>query len=206
MAKNFRIHDPGARSDMTRPVDARGNAIYTDEEVRKIDEMGARRHITGAEMEAMMGLIAAGNMLTQCAMMISDHAAHIGAAVTLERLVTQTRNLIVRLNMHVETRQMGAIAGQMADANVTISATPRPAMVNICIDDLLHICNRAMEQCDFCCTCTRDESKQCELRKAFDLVPGARQAAKENARKDANRCPYRGMEMDICEGDAYDDV
>ncbi|MGN1367344.1 MAG: hypothetical protein ACI4WX_00610 [Aristaeellaceae bacterium] len=103
MAKYFRIHDPGARSDMTRPVDARGNAVYTDEEVRKIDEMGARRHITGAEMEALMGLIAAGNMLTQCAMMISGHAAHIGAAVTLKRLVTQLRNLIVRLNMHVET-------------------------------------------------------------------------------------------------------
>ena len=206
MAKNFRIQDPGARSDMTRPIDARGNAVYTQAEVDRINALDNRRHITGTEMEAMMGMIAAGNLMTQCAKMLSGHAAHIGSQAALKRLVTQLRNLIVRLNMHVETRQMGAIASQMADANITISANPRPAMVNICLDDLLHICNRAMEQCDFCCTCTREQSKACDLRKAFDMVPGARQAAKDNARKDANRCPYRGMEIDICEGDAYDDV
>ncbi len=206
MAKNFRIQDHGARSDMTRPIDARGNAVYTQAEVDQINAEGNRRHITGAEMEALMGMIAAGNLITQCAKMLSDHAAHIGSQTTLKRLVTQLRNQIVKLNMHVETRQMGAIASQMADAYITISANPRPAMVNICLDDLLHICNRAMEQCDFCCTCTREQSKACDLRKAFDLVPGARQAAKENARRNPDKCPYRGMEMDICEEGAYDDV
>lgn len=197
MAKNFRIHDPGARSDMGRPVDARGNAVYTQEEVDHINAVGNRRRVTGTEMEALMGMIAAGNMITQCAAMLTAHAAHVGSAVTMKRLVTQLRNLIVRLNMQVETRQMGAIASQMADANITISANPRPAMVNICLDDLLHICNRAMEQCDFCCTCTREQSKDCDLRRAFDLVPGAKQAAKDSARKNPDKCPYRGMEMEV---------
>ncbi len=199
MAKNFRIRDPGARTDMTRPIDARGNAVYTQAEVDKINDEGNRRRVTGAEMEALMGMIAAGNMITQCAKTLSGHAAHAGAEVTMKRLVTQLRNLIVRLNMNVETRQMGAIASQMADADITISANPRPAMINICQDDLLRICNRAMEQCDFCCTCTREQSRDCDLRKAFDKVPGAKQAAKDNARSDTGKCPYRGMEMEADE-------
>ena len=61
----------------------------------------------------------------------------------------------------------------------------------------MHICNRAMEYCDFCCTCTRDQSKDCALRKALDLVPGVKEQGKEYARKDATRCPYRGMEMEV---------
>jgi hypothetical protein len=35
------------------------------------------------------------------------------------------------------------------------------------------------------------------LRKALDLVPGVKEQGKEYARKDATRCPYRGMEMEV---------
>lgn len=197
MAKQFRIHDPGGWTDGRRPMDARGNAIYTPQEVERINEAGNRRRINGHEMEAMMGLIAAGNLIITCTQALESHAQHVGALSTMRRLRTQLRNLIVRLNMGVETRQMGAIANQMTDAVITLSSVPVSAMVNIKLDDLLHICNRAMEYCGFCCTCTRDQSKDCTLRRALDCVPGAAKAAKEIARADATKCPYSGMEMEV---------
>ena len=39
-------------------------------------------------------------------------------------------------------------------------------------------------------------NKVCKLRKALELVPGVKEQGKEYARKDATRCPYRGMEME----------
>lgn len=49
------------------------------------------------------------------------------------------------------------------------------------------------------CPCTRDESKACRLRAALDLVPGCKQAAKEIARRHADRCPYNGIQMEVDE-------
>lgn len=109
--------------------------IYTPEEVAEINSIDNRRRVSGAELSAIMGLIAAGNVLVSTAPDLYDHAEHI--------------------------------------------------------------CNRAMEQCDLCCTCTRDQSKDCLLRRAFDQVPGCKENAKKYARKDATSCPYRGMEMEV---------
>lgn len=197
MAKNFRIHDPGGRTDPNRPVDLNGNAVYTPEEVDRINEAAGRQRISGEEQEAMIGLLAASKLMNLCGPILLDHAAYAGKKTQLKRLNTQFRRLMVALSQKIETRQMGAIANQLTDVNITVSANYVPAMVNIKLDDLCHICNRAMEMCDMCCTCTRDQSKDCVLRQALELVPGVKQQGKEYARKDATRCPYRGMEMKV---------
>lgn len=197
MAKNFRIRLGAAGPVPGMPHDARGNVVYTPEQVEIINREQNRRTITGREMECMMGLVTAGNLIIQCAPVLMDHAQHIGKRANLKRLVTQMRRLFQALNMAVEVRQMGAICGQMENAHITVSADYVSGWVNIRLDDLLHICNRAMEYCDFCCTCTREQSKDCQLRKALELVPGVKEQGKEYARKDATRCPYRGMEMEV---------
>lgn len=203
MAKNFRISLGAAGPALGMPMDAKGNVIYTPEQVAAINQEQGRRRISGAEMEAMVAMISAGNMMIQAAPVLFDHAAHIGKQPQLKRLVTQFRRLMTKLNMAVEVRQMGAICGQFENAKISVSAEPVPRYVNIRQEDLLHICNRAMEQCDFCCTCTREQSKDCKLRKALELVPGVKEQGKEYARKDATRCPYRGMEMEL---DGLEDV
>lgn len=201
MAKNFRI-SPGAGGPAPgMPVDTRGNHVYTPAQVEQIDREGNRRKITGAEMECMMGLVAGGNVILNCAPTLYDHARHCGKLPQLKRLVTTMRRLITALNMHISVRQMGSICTQMENAHITVSSDYVPAYINVKLDDLLHICNRAMESCAWSCTCTRDQSKACELRRALELVPGVKESAKEIARKDATRCPYRGMEMDIDEED-----
>lgn len=197
MAKNFRIQDQGAGTDPHRPMDARGNAVYTAEEVERINREGNRVRISGEEQEGMIGLLAASKLINLCGPIVLEHAKFVGKHSTLKRLNTQFRKLLIALSNRIDTRQMGAIANQMTDVNITVSASYVPAMVNIKLDDLIHICNRAMEMCDMCCSCTRDQSKDCVLRQAFDLVPGAKQAAKDVARKDATRCPYMGMEMEV---------
>lgn len=203
MAKNFRISLGAAGPVPGMPHDAKGNVIYTAHQVAAINQEQHRRRITGHEMECMMGMVTAGNLILQTAPALYDHAAYIGKLPNLKRMVTQMRRLITKLNMAVEVRQMGAICGQMENAHITVSADYVPGWVNIRLDDLLHICNRAMEYCDMCCTCTREESKDCQLRKALELVPGVKEQGKEYARKDATRCPYRGMEMQI---DGLEDV
>ena len=202
MAKNFRISLGAAGPAPGMPMDAKGNVIYTPEQVEAINQQQGRRRITGAEMEAMVAMISAGNMMIQAAPVLFDHAAHIGKRAQLKRLVTTMRRLMTKLNMAVEVRQMGAICGQLENAKICVSAEPAARYVNIRQEDLLHICNRAMEQCNFLCTCTREESKACKLRKALELVPGVKEQGKEYARKDATRCPYRGMEMEVGLDDA----
>ena len=196
MAKNFRISLGAAGPVTGLPYDAKGNVVYTPDQVERINTEQNRRRVNGAEMEAMMALITAGNILIQSAPVLLDHADHIGKRSQLKRLVTQYRKLMTKLNMAVEVRQMGAICGQLENARICVSAEPVARYVNIRHDTLMHICNRAMEMCDMCCTCTREESKQCELRRALELVPGVKEHGKEIARKDATRCPYRGMEME----------
>ena len=196
MAKNLRIRC-GIPGGINRPFDSRGNMVYTPEEVAEINRIDNRRRVSGAELSALMGLIAAGNVLVSTAPELYDHAEHIGKLAQLKRLVTTYRHLMVDLNMHLDITQMNTIAGNMANAHISLSSNPVPPMVNIRLEDLLHICNRAMEQCDLCCTCTRDQSKDCLLRRAFDQVPGCKDTAKKYARKDATSCPYRGMEMEV---------
>lgn len=203
MAKNFRISLGAAGPVAGLPYDAKGNVIYTPDQVERLNREQNRRRANGAEMEAMMAAITAGNLLIQTAPVLYEHADHIGKRPQLKRLVTQLRRLLTKLNMAIEVRQMGAVCGQFENARISVSAEPAARYINIRQEDLLHICNRAMEQCDMCCTCTREESKVCKLRHALELVPGVKEQGKQYARMDATKCPYRGMEMEI---DGLEDV
>ena len=145
----------------------------------------------------MIGLISAGNLFRQCAKELEKVAEHAGARRLLRQVRSTIKTVAVRMNNHVEARQLGAIIAQTDRAKLTVSAEYTPAMVNIKLDDLLTLCNAAMEQCSWSCTCTRDESKDCFLRKVLEIVPGVKETGKENARKDATRCPYRGLEMEV---------
>lgn len=199
MAKQFRIKNTMGHFNM--PIDGKGNVLYTAEEVNAINAQYDRKRMSGNEVEQMIGFIAAGNLLRQCAVELADFAKETGNLTLLKRVSTNLKTIAVRLATKIEVRQMGAIMNQTDRAKLTVSAEYTPAMVNVKLDDLLTLCNQAMEQCGWSCTCTRDQSKDCPLRKVLETVPGVKEAGKEIARKDATRCPYRGMEMEV-DGDA----
>lgn len=195
MSKQFRMKHMG--DHITVPIDARGNVVYTAEEVEKINRECNRIRLNGNEMEQMIGLIAAGNLFRQLAKELEKVAEHAGGKTMLRRVCTSIKTIAVKMNNHVEARQLGAIIAQTDRAKITVSADYTPAMVNIKLDDLLTLCNAAMEQCAWSCSCTRDQSKDCYLRKVLETVPGVKETGKEYSRKDATRCPYRGMEMEV---------
>lgn len=195
MAKQFRIKNAMGHYNM--PIDSKGNILYTAEEVDAINAQCNRLRISGNEMEQMIGFIAAGNLLRQCAVQLSDFAKETGDLALLKRVSTQLKTIAVRLATRIEVRQMGAIMNQTDRAKLTVSAEYTPAMVNIKLDDLLVLCNQAMDTCGWNCTCTRDQSKDCPLRKVLETVPGVKEAGKEIARKDATKCPYKGLEMEV---------
>lgn len=195
MAKQFRIRN--TMGHYQRLADARGNLVYTEEEVELINRENDRIRISGNEMEQMIGFVAAGNLLRQCAAELADFAKETGNLTMLKRVSTNLKTIAVRLANRIEARQLGSIMGSTDKAKLTISAEYVPAYVNIKLDDLLILCNQAMEQCNWQCTCTRDQSKDCMLRKVLETVPGVKEAGKEIARKDATKCPYKGLEMEV---------
>ena len=197
MAKMFRISRGAAGPTPGIMHDTQDYAIYTPEQVEALNREQDRRHVTGAEMEALICMIVGGNLIIQNAPILYEHAELRGKKQRLKSLATSIRNLMTTLNMAVNLRQMGSICTQLEKMCVSVTSEHVEGHVNIRLDQLLTICNRAMESCDLCCTCTREESKHCELRRALELVPGVKAQGKEIARKDATRCPYRGMEMEV---------
>ena len=59
------------------------------------------------------------------------------------------------------------------------------------------ICGQALHACDFCAK-TREESKTCEVRRAFDCVPALKLAARQSD-MGAEACPYVGLEVEMDE-------
>lgn len=196
MAKTFRLYgNPG--EDMYRKMDTRGNLIYSDAEVAAINEEQGRVRISGAESEMMIGLLAATNMIQTALPVLEQHALYSGVRKWFRMARSLLRKVCVAMNMKVEARQMASMCNQLRDHTISVSAMPIPGMVNISCDDLMLLCNRAMETCEMVCNCTREESKRCPVRGVMDRIPGAKDAAKEIARMDSSRCPYKGIEVEL---------
>lgn len=68
-------------------------------------------------------------------------------------------------------------------------------MINIRRDQLTHVVNQASNVCGLTCSCTREESKYCQLRAAFDSFPGVKKLAKSNW-VPGDACPYQTFELE----------
>jgi hypothetical protein len=76
MAKNFRISLGAAGPVVGMPMDAKGNVIYTPDQVDEINREQNRRRLNGAELEAMTALITAGNNCNICGDSPADSGSH----------------------------------------------------------------------------------------------------------------------------------
>ena len=65
--------------------------------------------------------------------------------------------------------------------------------LNVSYAALNAICGQALSACDLCMK-TREESKRCHIRRAYDMIPAMKLAAKQNS-MDAAQCPYVGLEV-----------
>ena len=78
---------------------------------------------------------------------------------------------------------------------MTLSAPNNgPGCLNVRYDVLNTLCGHALSACDLCVK-TREESKRCQIRRAYDTLPAMKLAAKQNS-MDATQCPYVGLEVE----------
>lgn len=178
-------------------VPGRSVTRYSEEQLRRKNEAEGRIRLSGGPLDGLIMFAVASNILETYiddVVMIAAEAQVLGK---IRAVRTMLRNAVKQITSKVDSKQVLTLVNNLQRNTVTISSLPVPAAVNVPMEDMLHICNRALETCEMVCNCTREESKHCRLRAALDCVPGAKSQAKERARADASQCPYKGIEMEV---------
>ena len=86
------------------------------------------------------------------------------------------------------------MANNIENMTVTLSATPNGAgCLNVSYAAMNAICGQALSACDLCMK-SREESKRCEVRKAYEAIPVLKLAARQHA-TGQEACPYQGLEV-----------
>ena len=95
---------------------------------------------------------------------------------------------------HVSVAQLKTIYANTSDITVSLSSGRMDSYANISYDHMHALASKALEACELLCTCTREESKSCPMRKAMDHVPGT---CHRKLTSDPTQCPYAGAAFDV---------
>lgn len=164
----------------------------------QMDADEGRVRMPNSGLEAMIGMEAALYVLDKNSTTIKPFIDKTGAGKMLRMYVGGIRKSLGEITRKLSVGQNVSLQKNTQLTTITVSSGSVPAMVNIDIRDLTHICNRALEMCAFSCACTREESKNCRLRQALGQVASA---SVEAVRKDPTKCPYAGMSLEVeCDG------
>lgn len=160
----------------------------------QMDADEGRIRIPNSGLEALVTLYAASYAAQKTVETIKPFIKKTGAGRMLKAQVMGMRKSIDEIMTKVSCSQNRTLQANNQFVTITVSSGRVPGMVNIGIEDLTHICNRALEMCAFSCACTREESKNCRLRQAFEQVCSA---SVEAVREDPTKCPYAGMSLEV---------
>ena len=129
---------------------------------------------------------------------LQPFAQYAGADRRIKQAIALLCNANQMLSDKISGAQLITIANNTDDNSISLSSMPRqqPGCVNIDWQTLCHITNRALESCEMSCTCNLYQSKECQLRRAFEQVPSLALAARVQAKKDKRICPYMMLELD----------
>lgn len=179
------------------------NKIYDADALRRIDQEQGRRQLNAEEAEALTALSVARQLAEDSYRVLKKHAKYSGASRRLNMAIPMLRNANILMANMVAGKQLLTITNNTNDVDIILSSHPVPGYINIDRNSMAHICNRALDSCDFLCPATREESKGCQLRAALSNVPGVKAAARANS-GDPERCPYANLQMEV-DGGAEDD-
>lgn len=159
----------------------------------QMDKDEGRIRIPNSGMEALVTLQAAMIVARKSVDSIMPTIRKTGAGKMLKCQIGGMRKSLGDILAKVSASQNRTLQANTQLVTITVSSQKVPAMINIDVDDLTHICNRALEMCAFSCACTREESKECRLRRAFEQVASS---SVEAVRQDHTKCPYAGVELE----------
>ena len=172
---------------------------YDEKLLAQMDEDQGRKRISNAEVEMLIACKVCLHLLIQAQEdVLTPFAQYAGADRRLRTAITMLNNACQLMSDKVSGAQLITIANNANDATITLSAAPtaHQGWVNMPWRALSHIVNRALESCEMCCSCDYLQSKDCQLRKAYEQVPSMLPIAREAAKQDKRSCPYRRIVLD----------
>lgn len=165
----------------------------TKEGRAQMDRDEGRVRVPNSGMESLITLQACAKVARKSYPSITQLVKKTGEGKMLKAQIAGMLKSLSDIMSKVSVSQNRTLQANTQLVNITVTSGRVPAMVNIDVEDLTHICNRALEMCAFSCACTRDESKECRLRQAFEQVPSA---CVEAVHDDPTKCPYAGMSFE----------
>lgn len=153
--------------------------FYDLKKLREIDEEQGREHLTGTEIDCVIALGVARQMVTDANEGLKRFGRNKGFLAASRTAETKLRRSMETIRDGISSEQLIMVANNINDCDIVISSNPvlgLKQMINVDRVQLAHIITQASRVCSLTCSCTREESKACTLRHAFDVMPGVKKS------------------------------
>lgn len=174
--------------------------VYDLDALRRQDQEQGREHLTGDEIEAFIAMGVGRQLVFDAGDRLERFAKERGFLRYLKSAEGLLRRCMITARDAMSGEQLVMISNNINDTDIYLSSRPDldhpKQMINVDSVQLVNIINQASRVCSLTCSCTREESKMCMLRRSFDTMPGIRKIAKASAVTLGDACPYQAFELD----------
>lgn len=170
--------------------------VYPDTKAGRdqMDRDEGRIRVPNSAMEALVVLRAAVTVMKKAIDSVWMIVKKTGVGRMIKAHIWGLDKCLTAIMSKVSASQNRTLQANTQLVDITVTSHKVPAMINIDIEDLNAISNRALEMCAFSCDCTREQSKECRLRQAFEQVASS---CVEAVREDPTKCPYAGTSFEM---------
>lgn len=187
--KCLRANNPGER-----------DRYYDRAKLAQLDREQGRVRMNAAEHQSMLYLITGRWLIEEAMQGLKPFCKAAGSYRRIASALPMIANAIKKNTDHICSDQLISMANNVENMTVTLTAQPNGSgCLNVNYDVLNAICGQALSACDMCVK-TRAESKACPVRRAYDMIPAMKLAARQNS-MDAEQCPYVGLEVEDEDGE-----
>lgn len=158
----------------------------------QLDRDEGRVRAPGSVMEAVVVLHAAATVAEQAVESIQPFIRKNGCGKMLKAHVAGLRKSLREITAKISYGQNRTLMANTQLASITVTSKPVPGFVNIDLEDLECLTRRSLEACSMFCRCSKEQSRECRLREAYEHVTSAH--VTENGRE--GLCPYAGLTVD----------
>lgn len=184
--KTLRAANPGMR-----------DKYFSKAQLAQLDKDQGRERLNAPQQQSLLYLSTGRWLIEEGFHGLEDFLRKIGAWRRIRIALPLVKNALQLCADNMCSTQLISTANNLENLTVTLSAspiaTPGGGCLNIPYNAINAICGHALHACDLCAK-TREESRACEVRRAFDAVPALKLAARQN-NMGAESCPYVGLEV-----------
>lgn len=184
--KTLRAANPGLR-----------DKYFSKAQLAQLDKDQGRERLNAPQQRSLLCVLAGRWLIEEGFHGLEDFLRKIGAWRRIRIALPLVKNALQLCADNMCSAQLISTANNLENLNVTLSAspitTPGGGCLNIPYNAINAICGQALSACFFCDK-TREASKTCEVRRAFDTIPALKLAARQS-NMGAEACPCQGVEV-----------